>query len=190
MADWRKKLVKAQAAGGGNYIVDGSGRLIVKDLAILERHGDEYTFVADLFVKSSQPDPMQPDARPNAPGTSVSYVQQLTVFESAAGNMKGLLQAIDPDFATLDDAAYIAAVNDLLRAAAEDNAAKGLKEGRTMPNTVCKARGYEVAYKTKRKWTKGTPQKPSHEITIAFFEAVENTEASVAENLKLLDGKV
>jgi len=98
-----KKISEADVSGGGNKIRDGAGRLAVKRLT-LEQKFKGNVFIAEFVVMSSRKIPVIAlqtkgdikegqalDIEPNAPGTEVSWVQNLSKHETAFGAVKGFI---------------------------------------------------------------------------------------------------
>jgi len=97
--DIAKKMAAAKAAGGGNYLRDGKGRLIVKSIAQDKLYKGD-TFIAELQVERSDSysDAIGTDGKPvlaNAPGSTVSFIQQFDQFaDTAFPNTKAFLLAL------------------------------------------------------------------------------------------------
>ena len=85
------KIANAQATGGGNWIMDGDYRFIVERISLHD--GFEGTsFIAELYVKESKG--VLKDVEPNSPGTTCSFVQNLTKHASAPGNVKAFMLSV------------------------------------------------------------------------------------------------
>jgi hypothetical protein len=173
-----KKIAKARATGGGNYIKQGKGVLIVKSISLEELYNGD-TFIAEFLVKSSEsmPDAVDANGKPelaNPAGTSCSYVQQLTKFESAPGNVKGFLEKLDGCEGESDEE---------FEGLLETYINKDPKAGEVNP-----ARGFEIAYETfQRPIQKG--KNAGKMITLVRWTHVDLDQDQVDANRALLDGK-
>lgn len=83
------KIAKAKTFEGGNWINDGEYSFLVEKIAIIEAHSGT-CFVAELYVETSAP--TEDDTKPNAPGSSASFVQNFK-HDSAPGNTKAFMLA-------------------------------------------------------------------------------------------------
>jgi hypothetical protein len=98
------QIANAKASGGGTYINDGKYLHEVRRL-ILEKMHTGICFVAELIVREAEPVEVPDNMRkpdeigkvinPNKVGAEVSIVFNMTKQDSAAGNAKALLLAID-----------------------------------------------------------------------------------------------
>lgn len=98
------QIANSKASGGGTYINDGKYLFEIRRL-ILEKMHTGICFVAELIVRESEPVEVPADLQkpteigkpilPNKVGAEVSVVFNMTKQESAAGNAKALLLAID-----------------------------------------------------------------------------------------------
>jgi hypothetical protein len=167
-------MANAETWGSGNYFKAGKGRVIVKDVKLFKGEGDPRTYVVEFIVKSSEP--IFKDEEPNAPGTSVSYIQKLTRAaypkQSNSNAKSANLAILGPDAEVLSPADLKKEFEELMRLDAE---------GYTKPGTVCPARGIELAYETLRKTTR-----KGEEMDFPKFTHIPPTKESVAENLALL----
>lgn len=145
IASWAKKAAKANAMRTGNYIRQGRGRLVIRSIVCEEMHGGE-TFVAEMGVVSSESF-ADADEKANAPGSIVSYVQQITKRPDVAlPNIKAFflaLMGLDEDGLAKAAAAKQMTPEDFFayqvtKASGEDQ----------------KARGMLIDYSTVRKQTK------------------------------------
>jgi hypothetical protein len=173
-----KELASAKTSGGGNFIKDGRGKLIVKSAAIVSGHKDKKTFIVEAYVKESASTMTDRDGKPvppNAPGSTVSYVQLLSTYDSAKGNAKmACLAILGPDSAAKDEDGLAADISELLNL--DD-------KGYTRKGVACIARGVEIAYETRRQWTKDGKT----ELTLPTFTHVEVTPEEIQANRKTLD---
>lgn len=172
-----QKIANSRASGGGNYIRQGKGRLIVKSLTLPTLYGGD-TFIAEFMVKNSESIPGATDNKTGKPefanpsGTTVSYVQQLDKFESAPGNVKGFILKLDGS----DDDGDFAG---LLKTYVNEDPKAG---------AVNPAKGFEIDYETflgsvKKGANAGKP------ITLVRWSHVDVTPEQVAANIAALDGK-
>ena len=170
--------VSTTVSGGGNFLKDGKGTLIIKDVSAQKTFKDKRTFIMEAYVKSSSPsgdvDENGKLLAPNAVGSTVSYVQLLTKFASAKGNAKAVCLAIlGPETAAKDDEGMGADFTELM----------GLdKEGYSQKGVASIMRGAEISFETHRKATKDG----SKILTIPRFSYVEVTPEQIAANRKLL----
>lgn len=190
---WKKKAYEAKASGGGDYLgsngEDGSGRYVIDDIKMIKTRNEPTQFTVEGYVKVSNPDPKYPDNKPAPVGAKRSIVCQLTKHESAAGNMKAALEAVEPDFKTMNEAKFFEEVDKLVRAAEKDDAGLGWEYGLTKPNTVCPAHGLEIGFRTRRTMTRGSAAKPSHEITVLDLKYVDDqSEETILANAAWMKG--
>jgi hypothetical protein len=190
---WMDEMIDAPTSGGGNYFKDGKGRVIVKDVKVFKGHKDKYTYCAEFVVKTSSSNYVDPETGkpvpPNPAGSSVSYTQLLTKFDSAKGNAKKCnLAILGPEAEKLAAAAaqgneeakkaLAKELNELMRIDAD-----GPMKGYTKPGVLCPARGMELAFETRRQWTKDN----SKELTIPEFTHVPFNAENVKANRAFLD---
>lgn len=173
-----RKIAKSRATGGGNYIRQGKGRLIVKSLTLPDLYNGD-TFIAEFQVKASEsvPGATGKDGKPelaNPPGSSCSYIQQLKKFESAPGNVKGFLERLDGS-ADMSEGEF----EELLASMVNDDP----KAGEVNP-----ARGFEIDYETYQKPIQKGPN-AGKLITLVRWTHVDLTTEEVDANRALLDGK-
>jgi hypothetical protein len=93
-----KKVAKAKATAGGNYIRDGKGRLILDKMKVDYSDTNGHVFIAEFVVESSTKVPVTSlktgeklDIEPNPPGSTCSIVHKLDKQLAAAGNMKAFV---------------------------------------------------------------------------------------------------
>ncbi len=96
MMDIAAKVAGSTSRGGGNWLTDGAGILIVQALKFGTRpkfyNGD--TFVAELVVESSQ-SYADSAIKANPPGSVVSFIQQFEEFpQTAFSNTRGFLMSL------------------------------------------------------------------------------------------------
>lgn len=164
MAEIVGKMRNAKAAGGGNYIKDGTGRLIVKAIEIkrFDMAGDG--FLADFVVESSRK--THPEVEPDAPGSSVSFLQLYDKHPlTAPGQVKAFLMALtgEPE--------------------SEFSGDKLLPNLSKITGPDQPLRGAVVDYSTYRKTTKDK----SKILVLPKFETVHQTPADIAARRKALD---
>jgi len=116
-----KKIAKSRSTKGGNNIRDGKYLFEVKNI-ICERKEEGETFIVEFNCVTSEPSPGNfehagkacwPDkpgaveVKPNAVGSSPSYVLNLDKNKSAGGNVKAFIIALvgGEDFSEENDAA-------------------------------------------------------------------------------------
>lgn len=174
-----QKIAQARATGGGNYIRQGKGRLIVKSITLPSLYNGD-TFIAEFLVKHSESIPGAVDPKTGKPelanprGSSCSYVQQLEKFESAAGNVKAFIEHLDGEM----DQSEATFINNLQSYVNEDP-----KAGEVNP-----ARGFEIDFESYQKpIQKGA--NAGKMITLVRFAHVDITESERDANRDLLDGK-
>jgi hypothetical protein len=121
-----QKIAKSTVSSGGNNLLDGRGRLIVKRLA-LEDGFNGARFTAEFAVYASSKIPavslktgLPIDISPNPVGSDVGIVNMLDKHESAFGAVKGLFLALYGETEVADDE-FIAALDE----ATKDNTARG-----------------------------------------------------------------
>lgn len=174
--------VSTSVSGGGNFLKDGKGVLVIKDVTVQKTFKDKRTFIMEAYVKSSSPsgdlDESGKIIPPNAVTSTVSYVQLLTKFESAKGNAKAACLAIlGPETAAKDDEGMGADFTELM----------GLdKDGYSQKGVPSIMRGAEISYETHRKATKDG----SKILTIPRFTYVDVSPEQIAANRKLLGDAV
>jgi hypothetical protein len=199
--DIAKKLGGSRAAGGGNYIKQGKGRLIVKSL----KHEDLYageTFIAELYVERSEsfPGAINPTTKEpelaNPPGSSASFIQQFKQFpETAFAMTKGfLLTLLGEDDSTLAKGAAERVAKgqvpeEWCKAENKPAAAwSGADEfGLAYENVVSKAnpcRGMALDYETYTKPTK----KGDKILVLPRFTHVKQTPDEIAARRAAFDG--
>lgn len=173
--DIAKKMAQSKAAGGGNYLKDGRGVLIVKAL----KHEDMYkgeTFVAELLVEASEE---IPGAGPcNAPGTTVSFVQQFEEYpDTAFANTKAFVYALtgEDDASVEQSAAARVARKEKPRDWTADDEYAALYEMLCSPEQP--ARGMRIRYETYRKTTK----KSGKELVLPRWSRIDQTDEQIAE---------
>lgn len=177
-----KKASQANENGGGNWVNDG--RYVFMIEALREHNGHEGTsFIAELRVVHSEPDPMTPDVKPNPVGSSCSFVQNATKFPSAMGNIKafflGLLGGMGFDKPGVeafmaDDAkmnAITGPAQPLRGALVGDNTYRGTNKGRMNPANAGKPL-------TLHKWQSITQDESKIKAGRAYLDA--NTASSAA----------
>lgn len=181
---WRENLARGKQSGGGNFFKDGKGRVIVKDVKMIKGHEDPETFVAELYVKESAPierDSAGNWVQPNPPGSSVSYIQQMTLRkEVATGNSNAFIKAVlGPDAEKLSEAEFIAEMDEVMHV----DATPGPNFGYSNENTVSPARGMELLYETYRTLTRREVL-----IVVVKFTHVPPDAATIEANRKVLAG--
>lgn len=191
--DIAKKIAEAKGKGGGNFIKDGTGVLIVKALRYEDLHKGD-TFIAEFQVESATPMEGEVDAngvqRPcNSPGSDVTWLQQFdefpeTAFDSAKTFVLKLLgetpESLEASAAetkkTKGGADWTA--NDEFAALFVQICGTGKAPG---PQP---ARGMRIKFSTYRRETKKTKQS----IVLVNWESVAQDEAMVAATRAKLDG--
>jgi hypothetical protein len=165
-------IADAAANNGGNYVTDGKYTLIVNDIK-LDKLDEGWTHIAEFVVEKSANVKVDvnmlndgeeaPEAR--LAGESVSDVQKIEKFKSAAGNVVALICALaGANDRTLDKAAK----QKLLSEARGD-----------------KYRGHRVTCNTYRKEKRG---KKGEFMSLRSYKHVDNTPEMVAEGIKILEG--
>lgn len=91
--DYYAKIAAAAASGGGTYINDGRYRLMIERMFRKDSDfaGGGTSFITEFRVLESNPDPNNPDVKPNPVGSTCSVVAVVTKHASAFGNIKALL---------------------------------------------------------------------------------------------------
>lgn len=136
-----KKIADASATGGGNNIRDGIYKFLIEKCSIQNGHTG-VCFVAEFRVMESSPsgavDEQGRPVTPNPVGSTASMVANLTKHESAAGNVKALVQGAlaglgyTPD--QIDDALIgeiVGEGNPLRGVAVVDETYRGVNKGRS-----------------------------------------------------------
>jgi len=173
--DIAKKMAQTTAAGGGNYLKDGRGVLIVKAL----KHEDLYkgeTFVAELLVEVSEE---LPGCGPcNTPGTSVSFVQQFEEYpDTAFANTKAFIFALTGE----DEGTLTKSAADKVARKAKPKEWSADDEFGELYEALCgadqPARGMRVRYETFRKTTKKTGK----ELVLPKWSNIQQTDEQIAE---------
>lgn len=168
--DIAKKIAESDARGGGNWLKDGRGVLVVKALKFDNMEGGD-TFVAEMLVESSEsyPDAKDDKGQPviaNAPGSTVSYVQQLDKFKSAFSNTKTFILALmGEDESAVKPEDFAAAFEKLC---SKENPARGMR----------------IKYSTFRKLTKAKDKS----LTLPVWEHVTQTADDIAATRAKLEG--
>lgn len=86
-----KKIAEAKPTQGGNFIVDGDYTYLIERIGLSDGHAGN-CFIAELRVLESKK--TEADVDPNPAGSSVSFVQNLTKYENAPGNVKAFMNAL------------------------------------------------------------------------------------------------
>lgn len=175
---------KARATGqGSNYVKPGKGEVLIKDMLVKDTYGEAHRFIVEFYTVSSAPVEFDKEGKPvppNAPGTSWAVQEQLTKVEGAMERAKGMIAVfLGEDGAAMTDDQITDAFADLCRLDAE---------GHTDPKKgPCPLRGVRLSYETRnKKIQKGT--KAGTEIVVPQFKLIDETEAQIAANRKVLDG--
>lgn len=173
--DVAKKMAEATAAGGGNYLKDGRGVMIVKALKHESLYKGE-TFVAELQVEASEEIPGLGPC--NAPGTTVSFIQQFDEYpDTAFGNTKAFVFALTGE----DEASCAKSAADKVAKKMKPKEWSGDDEFAMLYEELCgpeqPARGMRVRYETFRKMTKKTGK----ELVLPRWSHIEQTDEQVAE---------
>lgn len=91
MQDVFSKIANASATKGGNNLKDGKYRLIVERMLLNTGHSGT-CFIPELRVVKAEKS--EQDVEPNAPGSTVSCVWNVTKHASAPGNVKAFVLAV------------------------------------------------------------------------------------------------
>lgn len=190
--DIAKKIAAAKGKGGGNFIKDGSGVLVVKALKFDHMYAGD-TFVAEFLVESASPmvgelDENKTQRACNSPGSDVTWLQQFDEFpETAFDSAKTFVLRLLGETA-----------ESLEASAAETKKTKGGAEwtaddefaalfvqicGTNKAPGPQPTRGMKVKFSTYRRETKA-----GKSIVLVNWESVTQDEASVAASRAKLDG--
>lgn len=164
MAEIVGKMRDAKAAGGGNYIKDGCGRLIVQTIEIKRFAMAGDGFLAEFVVESSRK--TTSDVDPDAPGSVVSFIQLYDRHPlTAPGRVKAFLMALtgEPE--------------------SEFSGDKLLPNLAKITGPDQPLRGAVVDYSTYRKQTKDK----SKTLVLPKFTTVQQTPADIATRRKAMD---
>jgi hypothetical protein len=180
-----KRIAGSQSSGGGNFIKQGKGTLIIKNVKLPNLYNGD-TFIAEFQVKASEsyPDAVDKAGKPesaNAPGTGCSYVQQLEKFESAPGNVKAFVEKLVGN-SDLSDDDFVGLLKEVVN---EDPNAKD-DDGQKLE--VNPMRGHEIGFETYQKPIQKGPN-AGKMITLIRWEHLETDDATVQANRDALDGK-
>jgi hypothetical protein len=167
-----KKIAESSASSGGNNLLDGRGRLVVKKLELSDKFKG-VCFIAEFVVFSSEKIPVVSlqsgqalDISPNPPKTECSWVQNLDEHLSAMGNVKAFALAL---------------VGKNESDVTPEDFLKGLEE---ITDSANPARGLVIDYSTFRKETRENKK----EITIPKWAHVK--EQNPAHYCQWLDSLV
>jgi hypothetical protein len=170
MQDVFNKIANASATKGGNNLKDGKYRLVVEKMLLNTGHTGT-SFIPELRVMKAEQ--TEKDAEPNAAGSTVSCVWNVTKHASAPGNVKAFLLAV----LGLDEATTPAAqVQELL------SKAVGAEQI---------LRGFEIDASTIRRVNQGrdNPANRGQTMTLPVWQHVPGqTQESVARNRAMLAG--
>lgn len=182
------QMKDAKASTGGNYLVDGQGRLMVTSLKYDPGTNSGRIFVAEFKVVSSAPVDVRDtkgaplDIKPNAVGSQPSYVQLFDKFESAFGNTKAFVLALlGKEEDSLEDNEFVddlCELTDTEQAGGELTSKKG--------DRVDPARGMLIDYSTYRQVIKKGPN-AGNQITLLKWAYVDQTAEEVAARRAELD---
>lgn len=168
----KKKIAKADPAGGGNKLRDGKGVLVVDRIVAKEGHKG-LTVRIEAVVESSQKlSVVSPKTNetlnisPNDPGTTVSIVENMK-NEGSEGRILAALLALFGYGQDADDT-----VKSEVLEAIQEETDKG-------PNL---ARGLAVAYETERFVTK-----KGIEMAGPRFQPIENSDNDIKRRVAMLD---
>lgn len=96
MRDIFRKIGKAKASAGGNFIKDGDYLFAVRNVIVKDSDaGSGIFFIVELDVLESKDDPNAVDngvaVKANPVGSQASFVTELTANKSGAGNAKAFI---------------------------------------------------------------------------------------------------
>jgi hypothetical protein len=157
MLDFLNEMASAETYASGNFFKPGRGVVVVKDVKLFRGTKDPKTFVAEFLVKSSEP--TVEGTSPNAPGTSVSYVQKLTKSSfpkvALSNQKKCVLAILGPEAESLPWQKEDGTLKGTLKGEMVELMRVDPATGYTKPGSICEARGVEIAYETIAKDVKG-----------------------------------
>lgn len=170
MQDVFSKIANASATKGGNNIKDGNYRLIVERMLVNTGHTGT-CFIPELRVKTATA--TEKDVEPNAVGSTVSCVWNVTKHASAPGNVK----------------AFVLAVLGLDEASTPADQMKELMAKAVGPDQIL--RGIEIDANTIRRVNQGRDN-PANRGTVMVLPTWQHvpgqSQDSVAKNRAALEG--
>lgn len=170
MQDVFSKIANASATKGGNNLKDGKYRLVLERMLLNTGHSGT-CFIPELRVVSASQ--TEKDVEPNAPGSTVSCVWNVTKHASAAGNVKAFVLSL----LGLDEASTPAAkVQEILSSAVSAEQV---------------LRGIEIDCNTIRRINQGrdNPANRGTVMTLPVWQHVPGqSQESIAKNRAMLDG--
>lgn len=176
--DFIKDLANADRYEKSKNFTGGAGVAVLNDVKVFKSTkdgGDPFTWVKEVVIKSSRDNG---EGVPNAPGTKVGYMQKLTRATHPKSMKSNVLKAHLAILGPGSEALTPAQLEPVLAALLRPLPAGNPLAGRTDPSKPCPERGRQIAYDTyKGKDGRFYPN----------FYAIPQTDADLAENLKLLD---